>query len=58
MGGGGRATRSEGDDLEESAPRALMRYRGEEVVWEAEGVDGRVVIFACGEGAELMGQKG
>jgi hypothetical protein len=33
------ATRSEGDDLEETAARALMRHGGEDVVGEVKGVD-------------------
>jgi hypothetical protein len=36
--GRSKATRSEGDDLEESAARALMRH-GEDVVGEVKGVE-------------------
>jgi hypothetical protein len=32
--GRGKATRSEGDDLEESAARALMRHGEESTWWE------------------------
>jgi len=37
--GRNKATRSEGDDLGDSAARALMRMGGEDVVGEVKGVE-------------------
>jgi uncharacterized protein with GYD domain len=37
--GRSKAARSEGDDLGDSAARALMRHGGQDVVGEVEGVE-------------------